>query len=29
VGCAAMLVWVLWDLFRIARGDSREVRSKH
>ena len=26
VGCAAMLVWVLWDLVRIARGDSREVR---
>jgi len=25
-GCAAMLVWVLWDLFRIARGDSREAR---
>jgi TRAP-type C4-dicarboxylate transport system permease small subunit len=26
VGCAAMLVWVLWDLVRIARGDSREAR---
>ena len=26
VGCAAMLVWVLWDLWRIARGDSREAR---
>ena len=26
VGCAAMLVWVLWDLYRIARGDSRETR---
>jgi len=26
VGCAAMLVWVLWDLFRIARGDSRAAR---
>ncbi len=26
VGCAAMLVWVLWDLLRIARGDSREAR---
>jgi len=25
-GCAAMLVWVLWDLVRIARGDSREAR---
>ncbi len=21
VGCAAMLVWVLWDLVRIARGE--------
>jgi len=29
VGCAAMLVWVLWDLFRIARGDSREARLKN
>jgi TRAP-type C4-dicarboxylate transport system permease small subunit len=28
VGCAAMLVWVLWDLYRIARGDSREARRK-
>jgi len=26
VGCAAMLVWVFWDLVRIARGDSREAR---
>jgi TRAP-type transport system small permease protein len=26
VGCAAMLVWVLWDLARIVRGDSREAR---
>jgi TRAP-type C4-dicarboxylate transport system permease small subunit len=26
VGCAAMLVWVLWDLVRIARGDSRKAR---
>lgn len=26
VGCAAMLVWVLWDLVRILRGDSREAR---
>jgi TRAP-type C4-dicarboxylate transport system permease small subunit len=26
VGCAAMLVWVLWDLVRIVRGDSREAR---
>jgi len=26
VGCAAMLVWVLWDLVRIARGDSRDAR---
>lgn len=26
VGCAAMLVWVLWDLYRIARGDSRAAR---
>jgi len=26
VGCAAMLVWVLWDLVRVARGDSREAR---
>ncbi len=29
VGCVAMLVWVLWDLFRIARGDSREARLKN
>jgi TRAP-type C4-dicarboxylate transport system permease small subunit len=28
VGCSAMLVWVLWDLVRIARGDSRETRLK-
>jgi TRAP-type C4-dicarboxylate transport system permease small subunit len=27
-GCAAMLVWVLWDLYRIARGDSRDARLK-
>jgi TRAP-type C4-dicarboxylate transport system permease small subunit len=26
LGCAAMLVWVLWDLVRIARGDEREAR---
>ena len=26
VGCAAMLVWVLWDLARILRGDPREAR---
>ena len=26
VGCAAMLVWVLWDLVRILRGDSRRAR---
>ena len=26
VGAAAMLVWVAWDLVRIARGDSRAVR---
>jgi TRAP-type C4-dicarboxylate transport system permease small subunit len=26
VGCAAMLVWVLWDLVRIARGDTRAAR---
>jgi TRAP-type C4-dicarboxylate transport system permease small subunit len=26
VGCAAMLVWVLWDLVRLARGHSREER---
>ena len=29
VGCAAMLAWVLWDLYRIARGDSREARLKN
>ena len=26
VGCAAMAVWVAWDLVRIVRGDSRAVR---
>jgi len=26
VGSAAMLAWVLWDLYRIARGDTREMR---
>jgi TRAP-type C4-dicarboxylate transport system permease small subunit len=26
VGCAAMLVWLLWDLARILRGDTREAR---
>jgi TRAP-type transport system small permease protein len=26
VGCAAMAVWVAWDLVRIVRGDSRDVR---
>ena len=26
VGAAAMLVWVAWDLVRIARGDSRATR---
>ena len=26
IGCALMLVWLLWDLWRIARGDSREKR---
>jgi len=26
IGCAAMLVWVVWDLVRIARGDAREAR---
>jgi TRAP-type C4-dicarboxylate transport system permease small subunit len=26
VGCAAMVVWLLWDLARIARGDSRAAR---
>jgi TRAP-type C4-dicarboxylate transport system permease small subunit len=29
VGCAAMLVWILWDLYRIARGDSRRERWEH
>ena len=26
VGCLAMLVWIGWDLVRIARGDPREAR---
>ena len=26
VGCAAMFVWVAWDLVRIARGEAREAR---
>lgn len=26
VGCAAMLVWLLWDLARILRGDARDAR---
>ena len=26
VGSAAMLVWLLWDLARILRGDTREAR---
>ena len=26
VGCFAMLVWIGWDLVRIARGDPRELR---
>lgn len=26
IGCALMLVWLLWDLWRIGRGDSREKR---
>jgi TRAP-type C4-dicarboxylate transport system permease small subunit len=29
VGAAAMLAWVLWDLYRIARGDTREMRWGH
>ena len=26
VGCALMLLWLAWDLWRILRGDSREAR---
>ena len=26
LGCALMLLWLAWDLWRILRGDSREVR---
>jgi TRAP-type C4-dicarboxylate transport system permease small subunit len=26
VGCALMLVWLAWDVWRIARGDTREER---
>jgi TRAP-type C4-dicarboxylate transport system permease small subunit len=26
VGCAAMAVWVAWDLWRIARGQPRAER---
>jgi TRAP-type transport system small permease protein len=26
IGCSAMAVWVGWDLWRIARGDSRAAR---
>ena len=26
VGCAAMLVWLLWDLVRIVRGHTRDQR---
>jgi TRAP-type C4-dicarboxylate transport system permease small subunit len=26
VGCALMLLWLGWDLWRILRGDSREAR---
>ena len=26
VGCFAMLVWVLWDMVRILRGETREQR---
>lgn len=26
VGTAAMLVWIAWDLWRIARGDTRAMR---
>ncbi|MGZ9031330.1 MAG: TRAP transporter small permease [Burkholderiaceae bacterium] len=26
VGCALMLVWLAWDLWRILRGESREAR---
>jgi TRAP-type C4-dicarboxylate transport system permease small subunit len=29
VGCAAMLAWVLWDLVRILRGESRAQRWGH
>jgi TRAP-type C4-dicarboxylate transport system permease small subunit len=26
VGSAAMLVWIVWDLVRIARGEGRDLR---